>query len=33
VPFAVIRGVDAGWLREGSVSAEVVRPWQEDLFR
>ena len=33
VPFAVIRGVDAGWLRDGSVSAEVVRPWQEDLFR
>jgi len=33
VPFAVVRGVDAGWLRDGSVSAEVVRPWQEDLFR
>ena len=33
VPFAVVRGVDPAWLREGSVSAEVVRPWQEDLFR
>ena len=33
VPFAVVRGVDPGWLREASVAAEVVRPWQEDLFR
>ena len=33
VPFAVISGVEAEWLRDGSVSAEVVRPWQEDLFR
>ncbi|HEX5266335.1 MAG TPA: coenzyme F420-0:L-glutamate ligase [Acidimicrobiales bacterium] len=33
VPFAVIRGVDAEWLREASVSTEIVRPWQEDLFR
>jgi len=33
VPVAVVRGVDAEWLREGSVAAEVVRPWQEDLFR
>jgi coenzyme F420-0:L-glutamate ligase/coenzyme F420-1:gamma-L-glutamate ligase len=33
VPFAVVRGVDPEWLREGSVTAEVVRPWQEDLFR
>ena len=33
VPFAVVRGVDPSWLRDGSVSAEVVRPWQEDLFR
>ena len=33
VPFAVVRGVDPAWLREGSVSAEIVRPWQEDLFR
>jgi coenzyme F420-0:L-glutamate ligase/coenzyme F420-1:gamma-L-glutamate ligase len=33
VPFAVVRGVDPDWLREGSVSDEIVRPWQEDLFR
>ena len=33
VPFAVIRGVDPEWLREASVASEVVRPWQEDLFR
>ena len=33
VPFAVIRGVDPEWLREGSVASEIVRPWQEDLFR
>ena len=33
VPVAVVRGVDAGWLREASVAAEIVRPPQEDLFR
>ena len=33
VPVAIVRGVDPEWLREGSVAAEVVRPWQEDLFR
>ena len=33
VPVAVVRGVDASWLREGSVAAEVVRPPAEDLFR
>ena len=33
VPAAVVRGVDPTWLREGSVRAEVVRPWNEDLFR
>jgi coenzyme F420-0:L-glutamate ligase/coenzyme F420-1:gamma-L-glutamate ligase len=33
VPVAVLRGVEPSWLREGSVSREVVRPWQEDLFR
>ena len=32
-PVAVVRGVDAGWLREASVAAEIVRPPQEDLFR
>ena len=33
IPVAVVRGVDASWLREGSVADEVVRPPNEDLFR
>jgi len=33
VPVAVIRGVDPGWLREGSVRDEIVRPHGEDFFR
>ena len=33
VPVAVVRGLDAGFLREGSVQAEIVRPHREDLFR
>jgi coenzyme F420-0:L-glutamate ligase/coenzyme F420-1:gamma-L-glutamate ligase len=33
VPAAVLRGVDPGWLRPGSVAAEIVRPSDEDLFR
>jgi coenzyme F420-0:L-glutamate ligase/coenzyme F420-1:gamma-L-glutamate ligase len=33
VPVAVVRGVDASWLREGSVGDEIVRPHGEDLFR
>jgi coenzyme F420-0:L-glutamate ligase/coenzyme F420-1:gamma-L-glutamate ligase len=33
IPVAIVRGVDATWLRESSVGAEVVRPYQEDLFR
>lgn len=33
IPVAVVRGVDPSWLRESSVAAEVVRPYQEDLFR
>jgi coenzyme F420-0:L-glutamate ligase/coenzyme F420-1:gamma-L-glutamate ligase len=33
VPVAVVRGVDQTWLRESSVSEEVVRPYREDLFR
>lgn len=33
VPVAVVRGVDAAWLRTGSVKDEVVRPPAEDLFR
>ena len=33
VPVAIVRGVDPAWLRESSVVSEVVRPYQEDLFR
>ncbi len=33
VPVAIVRGVDPGWLRDGSVAAEIVRPHHEDLFR
>jgi coenzyme F420-0:L-glutamate ligase/coenzyme F420-1:gamma-L-glutamate ligase len=33
VPVALIRGVEASWLRESSVSSEIVRPHEEDLFR
>jgi coenzyme F420-0:L-glutamate ligase / coenzyme F420-1:gamma-L-glutamate ligase len=33
VPVAVVRGVEPGWLREGSVRNEIVRPHTEDLFR
>ena len=33
IPAAVVRGVDAAWLRESSVRTEVVRPPSEDLFR
>jgi coenzyme F420-0:L-glutamate ligase/coenzyme F420-1:gamma-L-glutamate ligase len=33
VPVAVIRVVNPAWLRESSVAAEIVRPYQEDLFR
>lgn len=33
VPVALVRGVDPTWLRDSSVSAEVVRPYAEDLFR
>lgn len=32
-PAAVVRGVDPSWLRESSVTAELVRPSSEDLFR
>jgi coenzyme F420-0:L-glutamate ligase/coenzyme F420-1:gamma-L-glutamate ligase len=32
VPAAIVRGVDADWLREGSVR-ELIRPTNEDLFR
>jgi coenzyme F420-0:L-glutamate ligase/coenzyme F420-1:gamma-L-glutamate ligase len=33
VPVGIVRGVDPTWLRESSVASEVVRPYQEDLFR
>lgn len=33
IPVAVVRGVDASWLREGGVRDEIVRPPAEDLFR
>ena len=33
VPVAIVRGVDAAWLREGSVAGEVVRAHRDDLFR
>ena len=32
IPVAVVRGVDATWLREAAIS-ELIRPPQEDLFR
>lgn len=32
IPVAIIRGVDATWFRDSSMS-EIVRPPQEDLFR
>jgi len=33
IPVAIVRGVDAEWLRESSVHHEIVRPYAEDLFR
>lgn len=33
VPVAVVRGIDASWLRESSVRTEIVRRPDEDLFR
>ena len=33
IPVALVRGVDPAWLRESSVHDEVVRPYDEDLFR
>lgn len=32
IPVAVVRGVDASWLRDAAIS-ELVRPAAEDLFR
>ena len=33
VPAVIIRGVPRTWLRDGSVTEEVIRPAGEDLFR
>ncbi|CAM8629014.1 COG1478 GTP and metal dependent enzyme involved F420 coenzyme biosynthesis (catalyzes addition of two l-glutamates to F420 precursor) [Acidimicrobiia bacterium] len=33
IPVAVVRGIDPEWLRAGSVSDEIVRRPQDDLFR
>lgn len=33
IPVAVVRGLDATWLRRGSVADEIIRPPGEDLFR
>lgn len=33
IPVAIVRGIDASWLRRGEVRAEIVRPAAEDLFR
>lgn len=33
VPAAVVRGVDASWLRRGSVREEIIRSPEDDLFR
>jgi coenzyme F420-0:L-glutamate ligase / coenzyme F420-1:gamma-L-glutamate ligase len=33
VPVAIIRGVNPEWFRESSVADEIVRKYQEDLFR
>ena len=33
VPVALVRGIDATWLRRGSISSEVIRDPSQDLFR
>jgi coenzyme F420-0:L-glutamate ligase / coenzyme F420-1:gamma-L-glutamate ligase len=33
VPIAIVRGIDSEWLRESSVAAEIVRSYEDDLFR
>jgi coenzyme F420-0:L-glutamate ligase/coenzyme F420-1:gamma-L-glutamate ligase len=33
IPVAVVRGIDPEWMRTGSVSDEIVRRPQDDLFR
>ena len=32
-PVAVVRGADRAWLRDGSVSDEIIRRPEDDLFR
>jgi len=33
IAAAIVRGVDPTWLRQSSVSKEIIRPPSEDLFR
>jgi coenzyme F420-0:L-glutamate ligase / coenzyme F420-1:gamma-L-glutamate ligase len=33
IPVVVVRGADRSWFRESSVRSEVVRPYDQDLFR
>lgn len=33
IPVALLRGVEPSWMREGSVSGEIIRRPGEDLFR
>jgi coenzyme F420-0:L-glutamate ligase/coenzyme F420-1:gamma-L-glutamate ligase len=33
IPVAVVRGVSASWLRDGSVADEIIRSPKDDLFR
>ena len=33
VPVAIVRGLDASWLRRASVRSEIIRDPAEDLFR
>jgi coenzyme F420-0:L-glutamate ligase/coenzyme F420-1:gamma-L-glutamate ligase len=33
IPVAIVRGVPASWMRDGSVASEIIRPPEEDLFR
>lgn len=33
IPIAIVRGIDATWLRESSIKADMLRTPAEDLFR
>ncbi len=33
IPAVVIRGISPSYFRESSVAGEIIRPYQEDLFR